>query len=140
MLQNHSITYSSFGEQFLPKLNITSSKFQAFHICYFYCVEFGQVLLTPVERFTMLPRSRSRTHHIHMLLLHWEYTKTCFHSNPPKNSAPTLGVDKKCMFGKYSMSKKIIISLNMWYRRRNMGYAESLKEKKYEHMKVEVKK
>jgi hypothetical protein len=41
------------------------------------CIEFCQVLLTLIEKFIMLLRSRSCTHHLHMLLLYWKYAKTC---------------------------------------------------------------
>ena len=83
-IQNHSITYSSIGEQFLSKPNMISCKIQAFYISYLLLCWVGQVLLTPIERFIMLPRSGSHTLHIYMLLLHWEYAKTCFHLDPPK--------------------------------------------------------
>ena len=56
---------------------------------------------------------------------------------PPstKNSAPTLGVDKKCLLDKYSMFYKIEISLNMWFKRHEL--CKSMKKKKiYGHMKV----
>jgi hypothetical protein len=83
-----------------PQLVSNSYKSQIWHLASFkpstkaacYCVEFGQVLLTLVERFIMLLRSRSCTLHIHMLLLHWEYTQTCFHLDPPKKTL-LLGVD-----------------------------------------------
>ena len=41
---------------------------------------------------------------------------------PPskQNSAPTLGVDKKYLLGKYSMFYKIVISLNMWFKRHEL--------------------
>ena len=65
---------------------------------------------------------------------------------PPstKNSAPTLGVDQKnniYVLGKYSMFQKDNdLSLNMWFRRRNMGYAKSLKEKIWTHEGRNTKK
>jgi hypothetical protein len=39
------------------------------------------------------PKVKITYTHLYMLLLHWEYAKTCFH--PPTKFAPTLGVDKK---------------------------------------------
>ena len=69
-----------------------------FHIGCLLCVEFCQVLLTLVKRFIMLPRSRSCTCYICVLLLHWKYAKTCF-SSTSKCSAPTLGEDKICLLG-----------------------------------------
>ena len=49
----------------------------------------------PNERFVMLLKSRSHTYHIYLLLLHWEYAKTCFPFRSTwKYSTPTLGVDK----------------------------------------------
>ena len=52
---------------------------KTFHISCLLFVEFYQVLLILVERFIMLPRSKSRTRHICVLLLYWKYAKTCFH-------------------------------------------------------------
>ena len=40
-------------------------------ICYLFCIEFSQALLMPYERFVILLKSRSRTHHPHM---HYSYT------------------------------------------------------------------
>ena len=68
-----------------------------------------------------------------------------------QNSAPTLGVDKKCLLGKYSMFYKIVISLNMWFKRcvlcksiekeKNWTHeGPSTKEKNDQHMKAHVKK
>ena len=42
-------------------------------------------LCDPYERFVMLLKSRSRTHHKYLLLLHWEYAKHAFHLDPSKN-------------------------------------------------------
>ena len=52
---------------------------------------------------------------------------------PPstQNSAPTLGVDKKKFV-------KIVISLNMWFKRH--GLCKSMKNKKNGHMKVQEEK
>ena len=77
------------------------------------CVEFSQVLLTLVERFIMLPRSKSRTRHIYMLLLYWKYAKICF-SSTSKCSAPTLGEDKNMFvrFYQNKCSKFLIIFLS----------------------------
>jgi hypothetical protein len=41
-------------------------------LCYLLCTEFGQALLMPYEKFVMLLKSRSRTHHLHM---HYSYTR-----------------------------------------------------------------
>ena len=72
---------------------------KTFHISCLFCVEFCQDSLTLVERFIILPRSRSRTRYIYVLLLHWKYAKTWF-SSTSKCSAPTLGEDKKvCLLG-----------------------------------------
>ena len=56
-------------------------------ICCLYCIEFGQALLIPYERFVMLLKSRSCTHHLYM---HYYYTggrhnNMPFHLDPPKN-------------------------------------------------------
>ena len=76
---------------------------KTFHIACLLCVEFCQVLLTLVKRFIMLPRSRSCTCLIYMLLLHWKYAKICF-SSTSKCSAPTLGEDKN-MFARLYQNK-----------------------------------
>jgi hypothetical protein len=39
----------------------------------------------PYERFVTLLKSRSRTHRIYLLLLHWEYAKHALHLDPSKN-------------------------------------------------------
>jgi hypothetical protein len=68
------------------------------HICCLFCTEFSQALLMPYERFVMLLKSRSRTHHPHM---HYSYTRSRrnnmpFHQDPPKiYFTPTLGVNTK---------------------------------------------
>jgi len=45
----------------------------------------------------MLPRSRSLTHTYILLLLPWEYAKTCL--STLKNLSPTLGEDPKRLLG-----------------------------------------
>ena len=74
-IQNQQLV-SSMILNFLPRPYVIIKK--TFHIGCLLCVEFCQVLLTLVKRFIMLPRSRSRTHLIYMLLLHQKYTKTYF--------------------------------------------------------------
>jgi hypothetical protein len=56
-------------------------------ICYLHCIEFTQALLMPYERFVMLLKSRSCTHHPHM---YYSYTGSRrknmpFYLDPPKN-------------------------------------------------------
>ena len=72
------------------------------HIC---CLLLHWVLssfVDPYERFVMLLKSRSRTHHIYLLLLHWEYAKTCLPSrSTQKCSTPTLGVNNKNMLDRF---------------------------------------
>ena len=66
------------------------------HVC---CLLLHWVLssfIDPYERFVMLLKSRSRTYHIYLLLLHWEYAKTCFpFRSTQKCSTPTLGMNTK---------------------------------------------
>ena len=98
---------------------------KTFHIGCLLCVEFCQVLLTHVKRFIMLPRSRSRTRLIYMLLPHRKYAKTCF-SSTSKCSAPTLGEDKN-MFARFyqnKCSKFLIIFLSKVVVKRDMRYAK----------------
>jgi hypothetical protein len=80
----------------------------------------------PLLRKLSCPKIKITYTHIHKLFLHWKYAKTCILST--KNSAPTLGVDKKMFVKKYSMFYKIVISLNICLR--DMGYAEVWKRKK----------
>jgi hypothetical protein len=76
MLQNHSITYSSIGEQFLPKPNMISGKIKAFYIrCLLLCWVWSS-LVDPCWEIYYVPRSRSRTP---TYTLHRECAKTCFH-------------------------------------------------------------
>ena len=102
------------------------------------CVEFSQVLLTLVERFIMLPRLKSRTRHIYVLLLYCKYAKTCF-SSTSKCSAPTLREDKN-MFARFyqnKCSKFLIIFLSEVVVKRDMGYA---KYKRWTQKRSKVKK
>jgi hypothetical protein len=73
--------------EFLPRViyDIYTRKFLL--ICCLLCIEFGQVLLMPHQRFVMLLKSRSHTHYPHM---HYSYTgdrrkNMPFHLNSPKN-------------------------------------------------------
>ena len=57
------------------------------YICCLFCIEFSQALFMPYERFVMLLKSRSRTHHPNM---HYSYTRgrrknMPFHLDAPKN-------------------------------------------------------
>ena len=65
MLQNHSITYFSFGEQFLPKPNITSSKFQAFHISCLLLYRVWSSLVDPCWEIYHTPKIKI-TYTLHM--------------------------------------------------------------------------
>jgi hypothetical protein len=68
------------------------------HICSLLCIEFSQALLMPYERFVMLIKSRSHTHHPHM---HYSYTGSrrkhlpSYIDSPEKCFTPTLGVNTK---------------------------------------------
>jgi hypothetical protein len=67
------------------------------HICYLLCIEFGQALLMPYERFVILFKSRSRTHHPQM---YYSYTRgrrrTCLPFRPTQKCiTPTLGENTK---------------------------------------------
>ena len=75
------------------------------HICFLLLHWVLSSFIDPYERFVMLLKSRSRTHHIYLLLLHWKYAKTCLPSrSTQKCSTPTLGVNTKtCLIGFPSM-------------------------------------
>ena len=103
-------------------------RIQTFYISCLLCVEFCQILLTLVERFIMLPRSRSRTCHIYVLLLHWKYAKTCF-SSTSKCFTPTLGVNTKmcliCLSTKQMLQVLVNISLEKFCcGKETWGYAK----------------
>ena len=58
--------------EFLPEPNMFIFRLGKLSvICYLFCVEFSQALLMPYERFAILLKSRSHTHHSHM---HYSYT------------------------------------------------------------------
>jgi len=51
-------------------------------------------------------------------------------SKSTKNSAPTLGVDKNMLVRKIlHVLKDNDLSLNIWFKSRDMGYAKGLKKK-----------
>jgi len=86
----------------------------------------------------MLPRSKSHTCHIYVLLLYWKYAKTCF-SSTSKCYAPTLGEDKN-MFARFyqnKCSKFLIIFLSKVVVKRDMGYA---KYKRWTQKRPKVKR
>ena len=73
--------------EFLPEPYMIFRLGKLPHICCLLCIEFSQALLIPYERFVMLLKSRSRTHHPHM---HYSYTgDRCnnmpFYLDLPKN-------------------------------------------------------
>ena len=110
---------------------------KTFHISCLLFVEFCQVLLTLVERFIMLPRSKSHTRHIYVLLLYWKYAKICF-SSTLKCSAPTL--EDKNMFARFyqnKCSKFSIIFLSKVVVKKDMGYA---KYKRWTQKRSKVKR
>ena len=66
------------------------------HICCLFLHWVLSSFVDPYERFVMILKSKSHTHHIYLLLLHWEYAKTCFPSRfTQKCFTPTLGVNIK---------------------------------------------
>ena len=83
-IQNHIITYSSIGEQFLPKPNMISCKFQAFHICCLLLYWVWSSLVDPWWEIYHAPKIKimytSHTHAAPVL----GYAQTCFHLDPQK--------------------------------------------------------
>jgi hypothetical protein len=92
MLQNHSITYSSHGEQFLLRSNITSRKFQAFHTCCLLLYWVRSSLIDPCWEIYHAPKIKITHTHIYMCSYTGSMQKHA--SIHQKNSAPTLGVEK----------------------------------------------
>jgi hypothetical protein len=74
--------------KFLPQPYTRLGKLPLIKYC-LLCIEFSQVLLIPYERFLMLLKSRSRTHHLYM---HYSYTVSTFPSTK-KCYTSTLGVN-----------------------------------------------
>ena len=78
------------------------------HICYLFCIEFSQTLLMPYERFVMLLKLRSHTHHLNM---HYTYTggRCKNHAIPfrftQKCFTLTLGVNTKTCLIDFSSTK-----------------------------------
>jgi hypothetical protein len=90
--------------EFLPEPNMLIFRLGKLPlICYLFCIEFGQALLIPYERFLILLKSRSHTHHPHM---HYSYTgsrRKNMHSIQiqQKCFTPTLGVNNKNILHKF---------------------------------------
>ena len=73
------------------------------YICCFLLHWVLSSFVDPYEICAMLLKSRSRTQHRYLLLLHWEYAKHAFHLDPPKKCfTPTLGENAKNMFDRFS--------------------------------------
>ena len=124
--------------------HIHTFRIQTFHICCLLCVVFYQVLLTLIERFIMLPRLRSRTHHIYVLLLHWKYAKTCLpFISTQKYFAPTLRVNtKKCLLGFYqinALSSCHYLSWKVLLPKRDKGLCKIKGKKREKERKKRVK-
>ena len=120
--------------------HICTFRIQTFHISCLLCIEFCQVLLILIERFIMLPRSRSRTHQIYVLLLHWKYAKICF-SSTSKCFTPTLEVNKN-MLDRFSIHQinapsSCKVSLKVLLQKRDMGLCKRKSEKRKKKERVE---
>jgi hypothetical protein len=108
----HSICFLKMGVTYMISFCMTKLEFPPEPYMLFRLEKLPQILclflhwvlssfVDPYERFVMLLKSRSHTHHIYLLLLHWEYTKTCLPSRSiQKCSTPTLGANTKtCLLG-----------------------------------------
>ena len=83
-----------FGEQFLRKLNMTSCKFQAFHICCRLLCWVWSSLIDHCWEIYHAPKIKiTYTPHTHATPTPG-VCKNMLPSRSTKNSAPTLGVDK----------------------------------------------
>ena len=82
--------------EFLLEPNMIS-KLGKLPLIYAACIALSLVkLCDPYEIIVMLLKWRSHTYHIYMLLLHWEYTKTCLpFRSTQKYSTSTLGWTQK---------------------------------------------
>ena len=79
-----------------------------------------------LKKVIMPPRSRSRTP---TYISYSNTGNTLKHAFiHPKFCSCTRSRQKKCLLGKYSMFYKIVISLNMWFKRH--GLCKSMKKKK----------
>jgi hypothetical protein len=73
--------------EFLPMPNMIFRIGNLLLIYCLLCIEFDQALLMPYEKFVMLLKSRSHTHHPHMYYSYIRSRRThlSFHLDPPKN-------------------------------------------------------
>jgi hypothetical protein len=88
----------------------------------------------PYERFVMVLKSRSHTHHMYLLLLHSEYAKTCLPSrSTQKCSTPTLGVNTKKYpigFPSNKCSKFLLLSLKSFLAKKRHVAMQKLKKRR----------
>ena len=99
------------------------------HICCLLCIEFSQALLMPYERFVILLKSRSRTHHPYM---HCSYTRDrchIFHLAPLKNILLLYWekTPKTCLIGfpPNKCSKFLLLSLKSFVAEKRQGLCKS---------------
>ena len=123
--------------EFPPKSYILFRLGKLPHICWLLLHWVLSSFVDPYERFVMLLKSRSHTHHPHM---HYFYTGGRRRKRLPSRSTkkcftPTLGVNTKtCLIG-FSIHQ--INALSSWcyfskvlLRKRSMGYAKVIHKKR----------
>jgi hypothetical protein len=101
-----------------------------------FSIKFSEALLMPYERFVMLLKLGSHTHHPHM---HYSYTwdrrkNMPFHLDPPKKCfTPTLGVNTKNIPLRISPNKcaNVLLAISQKFRCRKeaCGYAKAIHKK-----------
>ena len=107
------------------------------HICYLLLHWVLLSFVDPCERFVMLLKSRSRTHHPHM---HYSYTGSwCknmpFHLDPPKMFYSYTGSEHQKILDRFSIpqinapSSYCYLS-KVLLQKRGMGYAKVIHKKK----------
>jgi hypothetical protein len=100
-------------------------------ICCLFCIEFSQALLIPYERFVILLKSRSHTHHPRM---HYSYTggrrkNIPFHLDLPKNVLLLQGESTPKIYPigypQINAPKILLLSLKSLLQKRSMWQCKS---------------
>ena len=123
--------------EFPPELYMIFRLGKHSHICCLFCIKFSQALLMPYERFVMLLKSRSRTHHPHM---HYSYTSGRRRNMPSIQIHPKIFYsysrsEHKNMLDRFSIHQ-INAPSSCYYlskvllQKRSLGYAKVIHKKK----------
>ena len=123
-LQNQNLNSMLLNDIQIPTKAIFSDQNLKPPYATYSCIEFYQVLLTLVEKVILPPRSRSRT----PTYISYSYTGNMLKhaSIHPKLCSYTGSRQKMFVRKNTPCFKKIVISLNMWFKRH--GLCKSMKK------------